>query len=816
MAPDVAVEVDLPSDRYRTRERYPNAASTFTWGHISPDGDRVLYTTRGEIFSVPVDDGVTLPIASGSGSRESWGEFSPDGKRVVYVTDADGEEKIVTADAWGRGEEKVLSAAGTGGWHFPPTYSPNGRYLAWSDHTQTLWITNADGTGSTRRIDQADQQEIRHYRFSPDSRWIAYHKTDRQNMNTVYIYDVRNNTTRAVTGSTTDDHSPTFDPEGRYLYFIGERHVSPILGRRDFSYIQSNSARPYAMLLRPDVDPPFRDDAGAPPPAEPVEDRKTRKRRQRKKKLGIDEDDDKVKPIAITFDGIADRTVAFPTDHAIYSDLVASDDTVYFLRWPTRGMNDQHDGPRRRADLIAFDLEEGEGKVAHSNVGGLELSRDGETLLILEGDGKVLVKDGGDDAEAVDLSGIVIEIDPREEWSQIFHEGWRHMRDFYWDEGMAGIDWEAERDRYATLLPRLSTRSDLRDLMGELIGELATSHTYVWGGDTESGETISVGLLGADLVRQGAFYRVERIYRGDPADEARSPLSAPGVEVEEGDFILAVNHQPFDPDRPYTASLAGLAGHTVVLTVNSLPSRRGAKDVLVEPVGSERTLRYVDWVRTKREYVAEASDGRFGYIHIPDMGTRGLVQFERWFYPQLGKEGLVVDARWNGGGFVSQLILERFRRRVVSFDRSRGGGVFTYPWAVLNGPFVVLTNEHAGSDGDIFPASVQAEGLAPVIGTRSWGGVVGIRGDKPMTDGGMLTQPEFAFWWPEHGWGIENHGVDPDIVVQNLPQELAQGVDSQLDRGLTELQSLWTDSPPVVPDFGPSPDKSRGAFSDEE
>ncbi|MBX2800020.1 MAG: PDZ domain-containing protein [Myxococcales bacterium] len=813
---DTKLEIDVPSDRVRTRTRFPNATGAFSWGHISPDGERVLYTTRGEIFSVPVEEGVTLPITSGSGSRESWGEFSPDGKRVVYVTDKSGEEAIVTADAWGRGNEKVVVRAGENGWHFPPTYSPNGRRLAFADHTRSLFVVPADGSTSPRKVDSSEQWEIREYRWSPDSRWLAYTKVDELQMQSIWIWDSRTGVTRRVTGPSTDDHSPAWDPEGRYLYFLGERHVSPMLGRRDFSYVLSTTTRPYALMLRPDVDVPFLQDAGAPPPTSaPEEGRKAKKRKQRKKKLGIDDDEPKIKPIAINFTGIEDRAVRFPIDHGLYSDLAAGKGKVYFMKWRHGGMNDQLKKAPKGGQLVAFDLEEKESKVVHADVSGYELSRDLETLAMLHQGGKISVTDGKEEPEQVDLSGIVIELDPQEEWAQMFHEGWRLMRDFYWDESMGGVDWQAERDKYAALLPRLSVRSDLRDVMGELIGELATSHTYVWGGDVERGPQVAIGLLGADLQRQGSAYRVQRIYRGDPVDEITSPLAAPGVNVKEGDYILRVNNRPFPDGAPYTELLHGLAGKSVLLTVNSQPSMRGARTVVVTPMSNERQIRYVDWVRKNREYVAEKSGGKFGYLHIPDMGTRGLVQFERWFYNQLDKEGMVVDVRWNGGGFVSQLILERFRRKVDAFDRARNGGVWTYPSSVLNGPFVVLLNEHAGSDGDIFPANVQAEGLAPVIGVRSWGGVVGIRGDKPLTDGGMLTQPEFAFWWPKDGWGIENYGVDPDIVVQNLPQELARGEDSQLDRGLTELTTLHADNPPIVPDFEAAPDRSRDAYEDE-
>jgi tricorn protease len=352
--------------------------------------------------------------------------------------------------------------------------------------------------------------------------------------------------------------------------------------------------------------------------------------------------------------------------------------------------------------------------------------------------------------------------------------------------------------------------------VGELIGELNNSHTYIWGGDPGvSFPRVPVGLLGADVAREGDAYRVTRIYRGDAADVIVAPLAAPGVGVSEGEYILAVNHERFEAGRSFHSYFDALAGKPVVLTVNSRPAMEGARDVVVTPTGSEGVLRYTDWVRRNREYVAEKTGGKIGYIHIPDMGTDGLIEFNTWFYPQLDKEGMIVDARWNGGGSVSQMIMERLRRSVTAFGRARGGSVYTYPDRVLNGPFVVLTNEFAGSDGDIFPAAIQLEKLAPVIGKRSWGGVVGIRGDKALVDGGMVTQPEFSWWDSKGGWSIENHGVDPDIVVENLPQDVAAGKDPQLDRAISEVLKLHAQEPPSRPVFGSVRNRTREAFGKE-
>jgi tricorn protease len=317
------------------------------------------------------------------------------------------------------------------------------------------------------------------------------------------------------------------------------------------------------------------------------------------------------------------------------------------------------------------------------------------------------------------------------------------------------------------------------------------------------------------MTREGDVFRVDRIYRGAPADNERSPLVEAGAQVAEGDYILAINNRGFDENRPFHAHLEGSAENPVLLSVNDKPSSEGAREVVVTPLRSESGVRYADWVRTNRERVLAESNGKIGYIHIPDMMDAGMIEFNTWFYPQLNLEGMVVDVRWNGGGFVSQMILERFRRAVISFNRERNGGISTYPSRTLNGPFVVLTNENAGSDGDIFPAAVQLEGLAPVIGMRSWGGVVGINSIRPMVDGGMLTQPASAWWDPKQGWDLENRGVVPDIEVQNLPQQLGRDEDSQLERAIAEVLRLHTESPPLKPEFGPARPRNRDAYKQE-
>lgn len=817
---DRAVAVDVPTEAALTRVRYTDAESQLTAWDLSPAGDRVLLTTRGEIWAVPVEDGPALPVSHDTPERESWAGFSGDGKRVLYVTDVSGEEAIAERDAWGRGAARTVIPAGAAGWHFAPLASPDDAWIAWGDQTHSLYVAPSKG-GTPRVVDHADQAEITQYAWSPDGRWLAYTKLDRRDMASVWIYDTRDQQSRRVSGNFTSDHTPTWDPDGRYLYFLSERHTDPVLGARDFEYILTETTVVGAWLLRPDVENPLLRKAGLPAPdAGPPESKGKKADKGKKKDEEPTADPPKPGPVEIQFEGLSAREILLPLRPAQYWGLGATADGVFTARAPVRGMVSADPG---QSTLLRFGWTDKKETVFVDGVHSFIVSRENGKVG-LRTDGGTFVVDAGapPSPEALEdgrvkVDDVVVTVDPRAEWRQIYLEAWRLARDFNWEPAMGGVDWRKVRDQYATLLPRITTRGELVDLIGEVIGELASGHTYVWGGDPGlAAPGVSIGLLGADTQRVPEGWKLTRIYRGDPADEVTSPLQVPGAEVREGEYILEVNHRAPGPGESLEQLLSDRAGRPVVLTVNTRPTLAGARVVVVTPVADDHALRYSDWVRRNREYVAAKTGGKVGYLHIPDMGAGGLVAFDTWFYPQLDKQAMVVDVRWNGGGFVSQLILERLRRELIGFDRSRGGSISTYPNKVLNGPFVVLTNEFAGSDGDIFPYSVQQEKLAPVIGKRSWGGVIGIRADKPLVDGGVTTQPEYAHWWPAHGWAVENHGVDPDIEVANRPQDLAQGLDPQLDRGIAEVLALLAQHPPVAPAFGPEPTKNRETFEQKE
>jgi len=830
------IDIDLPSDRTLTRTRYPNPESSVTWFDLAPEGDRLAVVARGEIFSVPVKEGVTLPVTRGTGAREFNASFDAKGERILYVTDEPREEEFRVIDAWGRGEPEVIKPAGDGGWHGAPAWSPDGEWLAYADNSYGLFVMPAVG-GRPTEVDRSTEGEIFQYVWSPDGRWLAYTKLLPGDYPSIFLYDTQEKQIHPVTGPYTSDYFPCWDPDGRYLYFASDRGINPMVTETDWNNAEFKNDMIFMVLLREDVENPLAHLAGLPP--EEDEEKEEGENGDSDEDADNDEDEgegegadddkkddeEKPKPVEIDVEGLTERIVELPVERGNYGGLAATSGHLFYFSLPIRGQAEapglfQPEGPI--ASLQAFSLEKKKAETFVAGIGAYRLAAKGDKMAIMKQRGEIYVvgtaaPPGADLSESkVDLSDIVIELDPREEWEQIYFEAWRQVREYYWDEDMAGVDWNAVRDQYAQLLPRLASRADLSDLLGQMYGEVSTSHNYVFGGDPGvSVNRVSTGLLGADLVREDQYYRVQTIYRGDPADRVRSPLDEPGVNVKEGEYILAINRLPVNGDRPFQAHLASLAGKEVLLTVNTEPTLEGSREVVVVPLGSEGDLRYSHWVRQNREYVLAQTDGKIGYIHIPDMWTDGLVEFNTWFYPQLNLEGMVVDVRWNGGGAVSQQILERFRRPLLAYGLARGGAVGTYPYRVLNGPFVVLTNEFAGSDGDIFPQAVQIEKLAPVIGMRSWGGVVGISSLRPLVDGGLVTQSQSAWWDPKDGWGLENRGVIPDIEVQNPPQELATGKDSQLDRGIQEVLRLHRENPPLEAEFGPIKAKSRRAYQEE-
>jgi tricorn protease len=840
---DRKIDITLPTDRVCRQPRVEDASKTLESYDLDDDGNRLLVSAHGELWITPTKPGRIIQLTRTSGIRERSGVFSADGKHVACITDQTGEQEIAIFDAAGKEPPRILTHSEKG-WLLDPVWSPDGKKLAYADLTQTLFIVDVE-SGASTRIDASDVWEISEYEFSPDGKWLAYIKQEANQYQALYLCDVADQTTHRVTAGFSDDSAPAWDPQGKYLYFLSARSINPVMDTFDAEHISPQAVKPCIVILAKGGKSPLLPEEllGAPPKPKTrhaggkaraaAEEAEGDKDTDAEKSAELSDEDDQ-RPceraedeIVVDLEGIERRVVELPVDADNYSDLRAVAGKLVYVTAPLPGLLDQEDfaaEPKEAKNVLhVYDFKHRKDEVLLEAMRDYTLSRDGERIAYRVKEEIVVAdldavkehdaaKDEKEIKEQLDPAHLPLLVDPAAEWGQILNEAWRLQRDFYWAENMANVDWPAMRERYGKLLPRIGTRQELNDLIGQLIGELGTSHTYVWGGEMRAADHVGVGLLGADLepVADADAFRFVRVLRPETWEtDVPAPLTLSHANVHDGEFLLAINGRPLGAADNVYARLADLAGRQVLLTVGPNADRSEARDIQIETLSDERPLRYRDWCRRNREYVAEKTGGRVGYLHLPDMGGKGLAAFIRGFYPQINTDGLIIDARYNAGGFVSQMIIERLARRLVGYERPRRGQTSTYPERAYLGYKVVLVNEHAGSDGDIFPAAFQTLGLGPVIGTRTWGGVNGIRGDKFFIDGGLSTQPEFAFWDLRHGWGIENHGVEPDIAVPIRPEDWVAGRDPQLDRGLAEIERSLADKPIDRPVPPPIPDKSR-------
>ncbi len=753
------VTVTLPDDRRLARPRWVKVEDRITDVELAPGGQRAVVTARGEIFTVPAENGPTRNLTRTSGAREKDAAWSPDGKWIAFFSDASGEEELQIVPESGSGKPAALTS-GSSSWHFPPLWSPDSRKIAYSDRAMNLFVVDVE-TKQKTLVDTATVWEISQYDFSPDSRWLAYAKRVQNDFNVVFLHSLATKTSTPVTPAVVDSREPTFDPEGNALYFLSDRDINPTLGSFDVSFTVNKATRPYALILRADGTSPF---------APKSDEAKKEEAGKPQDKKDADKKDEKKPPFRIDLAGIVDRVAGFPVPPGNYAGLSAAKGKVFWLSLPTRALTEA-DGPEK-ATLQMFELEKRKATDILSNVERYSLSPDGSRVVYKADKTWAIVepKEGLKPGEGkLDFSGLAMELDAPAEWAQVFRETWRLYRDFFYVPDMGKIDWAGIRNRYEPLVAHVSHRIDLNYVLGEMAGELGSGHAYNGGGDYPRPERMPVGTLGADLEvdPKSGLWRIARILEGQNWDEKRrSPLTEPGVNVAAGDYLLAIDGRDLTAkDEPYRLlaggvgptgdrSVAAGGGRTVALLVNAAPTKTGAREVVVRPIASEENLRYYGWVETNRRKVDEATNGRIGYIHIPDMGAEGLQEFIRQYYPQLRKEGLIVDVRANGGGFVSEIILERLRRKTVGMGSARNARPTPYPDASFNGPMVALTSEYSASDGDIFPYYFREYGLGPLIGKRTWGGVVGIRGlGGGMIDGGYTYVPEFGTYSHEGGVG---------------------------------------------------------------
>jgi tricorn protease len=827
------LQVFVGDDGTRTGQRWVDAKSAIreqdTSQHtdydIAPNGNRGVLSARGDVFTLPAEHGNTRNLTQTSNADEDHPSWSPDGTLIAYTTDVTGEQQLALRPAEG-GPERILTHFERG-YLYGARWSAPGDRLAFSDSEHRLWIIAASG-GEPLQVAQDRYNEIHDQAWSPDGRWLAYSITGANQQSGIWLYDVEKRKAVMVSDPRANDFSPAFDPAGRYLMFISTRHENPTFSQLEFDFAALKSNGIYIATLKRGTASPFapRSDEGTGPSEEQKkkEDAKEEQKRSEEKKKAAPV------PVEIDLGGLMARAVPLPIPAANINALDVRDDKVFYLTVPSQMISGPL--PGEKPALHVYDLKERKDATVVEGPNSYALSADGKKVLYKidkdffladaapdggkskSGDGGKASSEpkggdggkGGDGPKKLDLTHMRVLVDPRAEWAEMFASAWRLERDFFYNTQMNGVDWPAVRAAYAKFLPLLGSRGDLNYTIGELIGELGNSHTYVGGGDEmPEEERVPTAYLGADFTLDAASgrYRLATIYRGDNTRAAyRSPLTEPGLDVRPGDYLLAIDGIELrSPTDPYSL-LVGKQNATVRLSLSETAGGK-RREVVVQPVKDELSLREQAWIEQNRAAVDKASGGRIAYIYLSDMSDLGMQQFMRQFYAQLDKQALIVDERWNGGGFIDQVVLERLRRILAGMDTDRERATVPVPQQLIVGPKICLINHYSASDGDLFPYYFRKYNLGPLLGTRTWGGVRGIRGDWGLLDGGYITIPEESAYGLDSQWVIENHGVDPDITVDDSPADWLNGHDVQLEAAIAyvlgELQKHSATFPPPPP-----------------
>ncbi|WP_398946542.1 S41 family peptidase [Streptomyces sp. BK340] len=785
----------------------PHPVTASRWfDHAAPDhtarGSAVA--VRGAVHWVTHRSGPARALAAQPGVRARLPQtFRADAEEwVVWVTDAEGEDALEFAPATGVAPGAVPRriAAGQLGRVLELAMAPDGSRAAVASHDGRLLLVERD-TGEVREVDRSEDGDVSGLAFSPDSGWLAW---SHPGPHPLCQLRIANTTDLSVTEATPlrfQDYAPAFTLDGKHLAFLSSRSFDPVYDEHVFDLAFVEGVRPYLIALAATTPSPFGPQRHGRPFGTPDKEETP--------------DAEGTPATRIDLDGLSDRIVPFPVEAGRYANLRAAKDGVLWLRYPVRGVlgasRATPDDPDPKTELERYDLAQQRLEHLAADADHFEVSGDGKRVLlwtdsrlkVVPADRRASDDEDSDSNITVDLSRIRQTVDPAAEWRQMYDETGRIMRDNFWRPDMSGVDWDGVLDRYRPLLGRLATHDDLVDLLWEVQGELGTSHAYVTprGG---FGNGARQGLLGADISRDAdGGWRIDRILPAETSDpQARSPLAAPGVAVRPGDTIVAVAGQPVDPVTGPGPLLIGTAGKPVELTIS--PAGGGdPRHAVVVPLADEEPLRYHDWVADRRAYVHEKSGGRLGYLHVPDMQAPGWAQIHRDLRVEVAREGLVVDVRENRGGHTSQLVVEKLARRIVGWALPRGMRPYSYPHDAPRGPVVAVANEFSGSDGDIVNAAIRALGIGPVVGTRTWGGVIGIDSRYHLVDDTLITQPKYAFWLEGYEWGVENHGVDPDVEVPQRPQDWAAGRDPQLDEAirlaLEALEEQPAKTPPGLP-----------------
>ena len=787
----VRIEEDFP----QLRAKYINVEDNISEFDIAPDGARALFVARGDVFTVPAKKGNIRNLTASCNVHDRSAVWSPDGKWIAYVSDQSGETEIWLASPDGKTKKQLTNNATT--YRYNLKWSPDSKKILCSDKEMKLYYVDIE-SGKTTNIAKSKVWEIRDFSWSPDSKWVLYTDYFETEFAGVYLYSLESGKSTLLTDKFFNSASAVFSDDGKYIFFVSDRHFRASIGAFEWNFQYHDMSKIFGLTLQAAEESPFAFES------DEVEVKSDENKNNKNDKNNTNNNKDK--NIKIDLDGIADRLFALPVEAGNYYHLKSIGSKLYYVKSKTG----------KRPALYAFDFKEKkENKVG--DFSSLEFSANGKKI-IFQKNGNYYITNV---AAKINANGQPLKLDDMQtlvakpkEWKQIFDESWRQMRDFFYDPGMHGLDWKATKAKYEALIPYVHTREDLTYVIGEMISELNIGHAYVGGGDVEKVEKVGIGYLGAEFeLDKSGFYKITKIYKGRNWEEkTRSPLTAPGINVKPGDYLIAIDGKKLSADYTPWKALVNKDKKYVTITVNSKPSAEGGTDYTVKTIANEKELRYFNWVERNRHIVDSLSGGKLAYVHVPDMAVdNGLNEFVKYFYPQKRKEGLIIDDRFNGGGNVSPMIIERLRRILLIVGIARNAEyVSTKPDAVMTGPIVCLINELSASDGDLFPYQFKQAGIGKLIGKRTWGGVIGIRGSLPFLDGGYMYKPEFANFGPDGTWILEGKGMEPDIEVDNHPAKEWQGIDEQLIKAVqVALEEIKTNTKPQIPKVPPYPDKSK-------
>lgn len=812
-----AVKVTIPGARPKIREQLKSTNDLVYNARISSTGKRAVVEARGDVWTLPAKEGNPVNLTRTSGVAERDPAWSPDGRWIAYFSDATGAYELYTVQSDGAGDRKKRTDMGKG-FLYTPTWSPDSKRIAFYDEGRHLYILDLDD-GTTTLVDQYGDNGSPRVSWSHDSNWIAYmNLPDEFSPPSIWLYDVKRDRKHHVTSGMFFDSWPTFDREGKYLYFASQRDFSrPLYEDYGTTWIYRNTDQLFMVPLRDDIESPFAPESDS----EEWGDKKDEEDDEdEEKEDDKDKKDEKVADLEIDIEGFERRAVRIPVESGGFTRLVVNDDDR--LIYVRNGAN-----PGDDPSIHILDLEDDEEEYEKSVLdgqGNFQISADGKKLLVWQNgrSARLAIMKAAEDQKTEDFistSGMTAMIDPRAEWKQIFTDAWRVQRDYFYDGNMHGVDWPAVRTRYEAMLADCASRLDVSYVIGEMIAELNVGHAYYWGGDTEDAPSISVGMLGCDFERGDGAYRIVNILEGGAWDvDDRGPLSQPGVDVANGDYLLAVNGVPLDMKKDPWAAFQGMAGNTVTITVNDEPKMTDdARKVVIELLPSDFGLRYRAWVEKNRKYVEEKTGGRVGYIYVPNTGRNGQNELVRAFVGQKSKPALIIDERWNGGGQIPTRFVELLDRPIASYWATRfRDNDPAWPPDGHHGVKCMLINGNAGSGGDYFPFWFRERGLGKLIGMRTWGGLVGISGNPALIDGGYTSVPTFAFYEKDGTWGIEGHGVEPDIEVLDDPAKMVGGKDPQLDAAIAHILNELETNPVVHPKRPAYPDRSGMGITEQD